>query len=49
MEVLRPKPGALPGATTLARPRAAGTFTAAHQVYWDVARRKHGDAAGTGR
>jgi hypothetical protein len=45
--VLRRKPGALPGATTLARPRAAGTFTAAHQVYWDAARRKHGDAAGT--
>ena len=36
-----------PGATTLARPRAAGTFTAARQAYWDAARRKHGDAAGT--
>lgn len=47
LEVLRRKPGALPGATTLARPRAAGTFTAAHQAYWDAARRKHGDAAGT--
>jgi hypothetical protein len=43
LEVLRRKPGA----TTLARPRAAGTFTAAHQAYWDAARRKHGDAAGT--
>ena len=48
LEVLpRRKPGALPAATTLARPRAAGTFTAAHQAYWDAARRKHGDAAGT--
>jgi hypothetical protein len=43
LEVLRRKPGA----TALARPRAAGTFTAAHQAYWDAARREHGDAAGT--
>ena len=47
LEVLRRKPGALPGATALAQARAAGTFTAAHQGYWDAARRKHGDAAGT--
>jgi transposase len=47
LEVLRRKPGALPGATALAHARAAGTFTAAHQGYWDAARRKHGDAAGT--
>jgi transposase len=47
LEVLRRKPGALPGATALAQARAAGTFTAAHQRYWDAARRKHGDAAGT--
>jgi len=47
LEVLRRKPGALPGATALAQARAAGTFTAAHQAYWDAARRKHGDAAGT--
>jgi hypothetical protein len=47
LEVLRRKPGALPGATALARARAAGTFTAAHQACWDAARRKHGDAAGT--
>ena len=45
--MLRRKAGALPGSTTLARPRAAGTFTAARQAYWDAARRKHGDAAGT--
>jgi len=47
LEVLRRKPGALPGATALAQARAAGTFTATHQGYWDAARRKHGDAAGT--
>jgi transposase len=47
LEVLRYKPGALPGATALARARAAGTFTAAHQGYWDAARRQYGDAAGT--
>jgi transposase len=47
LEVLQRKPGALPGATALARARAAGTFTAAHQGYWDAARRQHGDAAGT--
>ena len=47
LEVLRRKPGALPGAAALAQARAAGTFTAAHQRYWDAARRKHGDAAGT--
>jgi hypothetical protein len=47
LEVLRYKPGALPGAAALARARAAGTFTAAHQGYWDAARRQHGDAAGT--
>jgi transposase len=47
LEVLRRKPGALPGATALAQARAAGTFTTAHQRYWDAARRQHGDAAGT--
>jgi hypothetical protein len=47
LEILRRKPGALPGASALAQARAAGTFTAAHQRYWDAARRKHGDAAGT--
>jgi transposase len=47
LEVLKVKPGALPGATALAQARAAGVFTAAHQRYWDAARRKHGDAAGT--
>jgi hypothetical protein len=47
LEVLRRKPGALPGASALAQARAAGTFTAAHQAYWDTARRQRGDAAGT--
>ena len=47
LEVLARKPGALPGATALAQARAAGTFTPAHQGYWDAARRRHGDAAGT--
>jgi transposase len=47
LEILRRKPGALPGASALAQARAAGTFTATHQRYWDAARRKHGDAAGT--
>ena len=47
LEILRRKPGALPGATALAQARAAGTFTAAHQGYWYAARRQHCDAAGT--
>jgi hypothetical protein len=47
LEVLRYKPGALPGATALAQAKAAGAFTATHQRYWDAARRAYGDAAGT--
>ena len=47
LEVLRYKPGALPGATALAQAKAAGAFTAAHQRYWDAARRARGDAGGT--
>ena len=47
LEVLRYKPGALPGATALAQAKAAGVFTQVHQQYWDAARRQHGDAAGT--
>src|SRR5215831_6477477 len=47
LEILKYKPGALPGATALAQARAAGAFTATHQRYWDAARRAHGDAAGT--
>jgi hypothetical protein len=47
LEVLRYKPGAMPGATALGQARAAGAFTASHQRYWDAARRARGDTAGT--
>jgi transposase len=47
LDVLKYKPGALPGATALAQARAAGAFTSSHQRYWDAARRARGDAAGT--
>jgi hypothetical protein len=47
LEVLRRKPGALPGATALAQARKAGTFTAEHEAFWSAARRAHGDAEGT--
>ena len=47
LEVLRLKPGALPGATALARARAAGAFSVDHERFWTVARRRLGDQAGT--
>jgi transposase len=47
LEVLSRKPGALPGATALARARATGGFTAAHERFWTRARRRLGDGAGT--
>jgi hypothetical protein len=47
LEVLKTKPGGLPGATALAQAKAKGTFTASHQGYWDAVRRTRGDAAGT--
>ena len=47
LEVLKYKPGALPGATALAQAKTAGAFTATHQRYWDAARRALGDTAGT--
>lgn len=47
LEVLKIKPGALPGSTALAAARAAGTFTSAHDAFWAAARRVNGDAAGT--
>jgi len=47
LEVLKTKPGALPGSTALAQARAAGTSTAAHEAFWAAARRTDGDAAGT--
>lgn len=46
-EVLKSKPGALPGATALAQAKAAGAFSVIHQQYWDAARRARGDTAGT--
>lgn len=47
LEVLKTKPGGLPGATALAQAKARGAFTASHQAYWDAARRARGDAGGT--
>ena len=47
LEVLKIKPGGLPGATALAQAKASGAFTATHQRYWDAVRRARGDAAGT--
>ena len=47
LEVLKTRPGGLPGATALAQAKAKGTFTASHQAYWDAVRRARGDAAGT--
>ena len=47
LEVLKTKPGALPGATALAQAKACGAFTPTHQRYWDAARRERGDAGGT--
>ena len=47
LEVLGRKPGALAGATALVRARAAGSFTAEHQQFWDGARKALGDQHGT--
>lgn len=47
LEVLKTKPGALPGSTALARARQAGTFTSAHEAFWAASRRVNGDADGT--
>ncbi|MCE5291007.1 MAG: IS21 family transposase [Nocardiaceae bacterium] len=47
LEVLKIKPGGMPGATALVQAKARGAFTASHQRYWDAARRARGDAAGT--
>lgn len=47
LEVLKIKPGALPGATALAQAKACGAFTPTHQRYWDATRAQRGDAAGT--
>jgi hypothetical protein len=47
LEILSRKPGALPGAAALAQARASGAFTAVHQGFWDRARARAGDSAGT--
>ncbi len=47
LEILVRKPGALAGATALAAARTSGTFTHAHQGFWDSARRTLGDGPGT--
>jgi hypothetical protein len=47
LEVLRTKPGALPGSTALARARESGTFTSAHEAFWAASRHVNGDADGT--
>lgn len=47
LEVLAVKPGALPGATALARARACGAFGEAHDRWWADARRRLGDRDGT--
>ncbi len=47
LEILTRKPGALLGATALVQARQAGTFTQAHQRFWDTTRRHYGDQAGT--
>ncbi|MEV7663558.1 IS21 family transposase [Paenarthrobacter sp. NPDC089316] len=47
LEVLKTKPGALPGSTALARAREASTFTAVHEAFWAETRKVNGDAEGT--
>lgn len=47
LEVIAHKPGALPGASALARARSDGSFTPTHQDYWAEARRRLGDSKGT--
>lgn len=47
LEVLWRRPGALPAATALAQARSSGRFRPEHQQFWDLARRRHGDKAGT--
>jgi len=47
LEVLAIKPGALAGASALARARRSGAFSVTHQRFWDRARKELGDQAGT--
>ncbi len=47
LEVLIRKPGAMLTATPLARARASGAFSEAHEQFWNTARRSLGDRDGT--
>jgi hypothetical protein len=47
LEILVRKPGAMPGSTALAQARATGAFGATHDAFWEAARRRLGDGAGT--
>jgi transposase len=47
LEVLKTKPGGLPGATALVQAKTSGAFTHTHQRYWDAVRKARGDGAGT--
>ena len=47
LEVLSVKPGALAGATALARARSSGVFGASHERFWAQARQRLGDRDGT--
>ena len=47
LEILVRKPGAMPGSTALAQARASGAFGATHDAFWEAARRRLGDGAGT--
>jgi hypothetical protein len=45
LEVLKYKPGPLPGATALVQARANGAFTSVHEAFWAAARKAHGDGS----
>jgi hypothetical protein len=47
LEVLKIKPGALPGSTALAQARESGVFTPAHDAFWAAARKTDGDSEAT--
>lgn len=47
LEVLKHKPGALPGSTALAAARASGAFSPTHDAFWAETRKVNGDSEGT--
>lgn len=47
LEVLKMKPGALPGSSALAHARRTGAFTPAHEAFWAAARKTDGDSVAT--